>query len=260
DSKLHKNVVVISFCKYIFVDINYELRLEIWQMKNLIILAFVLLSSVSLSNLKAQDVSKKNSILFSYGADSRGFSLSYETRLFNFSDKDRFILKGFVGYGFNSSNWSDRGEVQEPGSFPGSSWRMSTYFPFENHKDAGRALYYLGDLKQYTLGLEVSGRLGKRKHFFEIGYGIALDYFTRDVNFYADRKTLGNTPTFAQLKEAKGSKFANHYYGRMGYRFVANNGLTLGIGASLIELEGLFTHFYAIDEYFTPYLSLGYSF
>ena len=191
--------------------------------------------------LNAQDLSKKSAVLLSIGAESRGFTLSYERRIASFNNKDRISLRGFIGYGFNASSWSDRGEITTPGTLPGRSWRMSTYFPFEDRDKSKRSVYYLGDLSQYTIGIELNGRLGKKKHFFEVGYGVALDYFSRNVNFYSSRKELGDQPTYEDLKKAKGSKFANHRHARVGYRFVANNGLTVAAGLSSHTLEGFFT-------------------
>lgn len=210
--------------------------------------------------LNAQDVSKKSAVLLSIGAESRGFTLSYERRIYNSSDTKRLSLRGFIGYGFNASNWSDRGEITNPGALPGRSWRMSTYFPFEDREKSKRFVYYLGDLTQYTIGIEINGKLGRKNHFLEVAYGTALDYFSRNVNFYSSRKELGDQPTYEELKKAKGSKFANHHHVRAGYRFVANNGLTLSAGLSLHQLEGFFTHFYADDRSLMPYLSAGYSF
>lgn len=229
-------------------------------MKNVYLFSLVLAMLAVHPHLAAQTTHRPNSILLSLGAESNSLSLSYETKILDLSNQSHLLLKGFVGYGFNYSSRHDLDEIKEPGRLPASSLRLSTYYPFSAHRDSERAIYYLGDLKQYTLGLELAGRYGKRHHFLELGYGIGLDYFTRPVNFYSDRNRLGNKPTFDQLKASRGSRIASHHFGRMGYRFVASSGITLGAGVSLLSLEGLFTRFYAADRCVNPYLSLGYSF
>lgn len=227
-------------------------------MRKVLFLSLAILLGINL--LTAQDRERTKAILLNLGADSKGFSLAYEKTIGKIGSNNHVRVRGFVGYGFNSSNWSDREEVQEVNATPGSSWRTSTYYPFDNHSEEDRATYYLGDLKQYSVGIECIDSFGKRKHFFDIATGITLDLFTRPVNFYGHKSKLGNTPTYEQLKAVGGSKLASHYYFRLGYRFVSNGGLTLGTGVNLLTLEGLFTRFYAADFAVTPYLSIGYSF
>lgn len=226
-------------------------------MKQICVL-IVLFISLTASNLKAQDAIKKRSVQLNLGAETRGFTLSYEQYIFSFSPKHPVSLRGFIGYGFNSSNWT--GKDTAPNALPGKSWRLSTYFPFSKNREVGRHSYYLGDLEQYSAGLELNYRFGKKKHFLEIGQGAAIDYFSRKVNFFASREKLGAQPSYEDLQNAKASKLAIHYNTRAGYRFVASNGITLGIGLSVHMSEGLFTHFYAASEQVMPYLSIGYSF
>lgn len=203
---------------------------------------------------------RSNTILLGFGTDTHGFSVSYE-KMFQLSKKNHRIgFRGFVGYGFNSSNWSDLGTIPEPNTMPGALWKTSTYRPFEIEDDNKRISYYLGDLKEYSLGVALVNMTGKKHHFIEGSLGISLDYFTRNVNFYANRKSLGQRPTFAQLEDAKGSRWASHWYLSLGYRFIANNGFTAGVGLNSIYLQGPFTYFYAAKTSILPYLSLGYAF
>lgn len=219
----------------------------------------ILLSIFAMSGIASKAIAqeRERTVQLSVGAETRGFTLSYEQKVLNFSAKHSVSLRGFVGYGFNSSNWT---EDTSPDQRPGKSWRFSTYYPFEKNREVGRHTYYLGDLKQYSAGIELNYRLGKKKHFLELAESISLDYFSRKVNFYASRSKLGATPSYEDLQNAEASKFATHYTTRLGYRFVANNGFTIGAGLSLHSLEGIFTHFYAASEQIMPYLSIGYSF
>ena len=137
---------------------------------------------------------------------------------------------------------------------------MSTYFPFEVRNNSNRATYYLGDLQEYSLGVEANLKFGQRKHFLELGVGLGVDYFTRAVNYYASKNNLGDRPNYEELQTAKSSRLADHQYLRGGYRYVSQGGITLGLGLSLHKLEGFFTHFYAKDTQAMPYLSVGYSF
>lgn len=216
--------------------------------KRLLSIACALLLPCALS---AQDAARGRALSLSLGAETRGITLSYEQRLLSFSAEDHLSLRGFLGYGFSSSKQTGSGFVH---------WRLSTYLPSDDEGNRDRALYDFGDLQEYSLGVEANYLHGKGKHFLELGGGIALDYFSVGVNFHSSRKTLGETPTPAELLTSPGSKLANHYYGRIGYRFVSRGGITLGAGLSVHRLEGLFTHFYAAGRKTTPYLSIGYSF
>lgn len=197
--------------------------------------------------LKAQTESKKHALKLSIGAETRGVTLSYEKTVLPITKTLNLSLAGFVGYGFNKGN-------------SGSSWRMSTYFPFEERNNSNRATYYLGDLQEYSLGVEANLKFGQRKHFLELGVGLGVDYFTRAVNYYASKNNLGERPNYEELQAAKSSRLADHQYLRGGYRYVSQGGITLGLGLSLHKLEGFFTHFYAKDTQAMPYLSVGYSF
>ncbi len=197
--------------------------------------------------LKAQTESKKHALKLSIGAETRGITLSYEKTVLPITKTLNLSLAGFVGYGFNKGN-------------SGSSWRMSTYFPFEERNNSNRATYYLGDLQEYSLGVEANLKFGQRKHFLELGVGLGVDYFTRAVNYYASKNNLGERPNYEELQAAKSSRLADHQYLRGGYRYVSQGGITLGVGLSLHKLEGFFTHFYAKDTQAIPYLSVGYSF
>ena len=197
--------------------------------------------------LKAQTESKKHALKLSIGAETRGVTLSYEKTVLPITKTLNLSLAGFVGYGFNKGN-------------SGSSWRMSTYFPFEERNNSNRATYYLGDLQEYSLGVEANLKFGQRKHFLELGVGLGVDYFTRAVNYYASKNNLGERPNYEELQAAKSSRLADHQYLRGGYRYVSQGGITLGVGLSLHKLEGFFTHFYAKDTQAMPYLSVGYSF
>lgn len=210
--------------------------------------------------LKAQTESKKHALKLSIGAETRGITLSYEKTVLPITKILNLGLAGFAGYGFNKSNWSQEDVERQPYGFPGSSWRMSTYFPFEVRNNSNRATYYLGDLQEYSLGVEANLKFGQRKHFLELGVGLGVDYFTRAVNYYASKNNLGERPNYEELQTAKSSRLADHQYLRGGYRYVSQGGITLGVGLSLHKLEGFFTHFYAKDTQAMPYLSVGYSF
>ena len=117
----------------------------------------------------------------SIGAETRGITLSYEKTVLPITKTLNLGLAGFAGYGFNKSNWSQEDVERQPYGFPGSSWRMSTYFPFESRNNSNRATYYLGDLQEYSLGVEANLKFGQRKHFLELGVGLGVDYFTKAV-------------------------------------------------------------------------------
>lgn len=175
-------------------------------------------------------------------SESRGFTLGYEYR--PTSLKGLVGIKGFVGYGFDKRT-------------DGGTWHTSTHHSDHNAK---RTRVFVNNLKEYTLGVEGNLLLGKHRHAFETGLGIALDHFDFGVNYFSKRKELGAYPTLHDLAMTTGSKWASHAYLRAGYRYTAAWGLSLGAGLNGLLLQGPFTYFYSGTVTLVPYLSLGYAF
>ncbi len=209
---------------------------------NIILMLFTLFPTI-----EAQNLHRKNAFMLSYGLENRGFALSYERRMFRLTNTLTIGTKGFLGYGFQQT--------------PSNSvkWNFSTYYPhFIDEK--GGSYYHFGNHSEFSFGLEANILWGKRKHFIESAFGASLDIFDRPLNYYAHHKQLGNHPSHKAMEAVQASKFANHYYLKTGYRFVANAGVTLGVGITWHKLAGLFTYFYAREKSITPYFSIGYSF
>ncbi len=210
-----------------------------------------LFSLLVVGQAMAQELDKRHAVLLGVAQETRGFTLSYEHRFLPFTNGMAFAVKGFMGYGFQH-----QGET-------GGRWNFSTHLfrnvldkPYEylEHTLVGR------HLDEYSIGMELNALFGVRKHFFESGLGLALDYFTKGVNYYSWRNDLGYAPDERTIAKTKAGKLASHHYVRVGYRYVAQSGLTFGAGLTLHQLEGLFTRFFADTKVLTPYLSAGYSF
>lgn len=176
-------------------------------------------------------------------SESRGFSLGYEYR--PASLKGLVGIKGFVGYGFDKHTSG------------GGTWHTTTHYADSSPK---RAQLFVDGLKEYTFGVEGNILLGKRRHAFEAGLGLALDYFNYGVNFISKHKELGNFPALLDIATTPGSKWASHGYLRAGYRYTAGWGLSLGAGVNGILHQGPFTYFYGEVFTLVPYLNFGYAF
>lgn len=188
-------------------------------------------------------------MFFGISSETRGFSLAFEYQI-PATQGTSIGIKPFLGWG---------GQRKPTAKSGGNNY--STYYPQRIGPSNERTQYDLPyDFREYSIGVELNSMLGKRKHFIEVGAGTALDIFDIGVNYYAHRRELGATPSIDELKAVKPSSLTNHYYSKIGYRYVSNRGLTLGVGLSAMDLEGLFTYYYADTDIFTPYLSIGVSF
>lgn len=210
--------------------------------------SLLLVAGFSLSTLSAsaqrqaeKPAFKQHRIHLGVLSESRGFSLGYEYRPTKL--KGLVGFKGFVGYGFDKH--------------AGGTWHTTTHY---SDYDVKRTQTFVDGLKEYTLGVEGNILLGKRRHAFEAGLGIALDHFNYGVNYTSRHKELGAYPSLLDLATTPGSKWASHGYLRAGYRYTAGWGLSIGTGLNGILLQGPFTYFYAGTFSLVPYLTLGYAF
>lgn len=192
----------------------------------------------------------KNRISLNALAQTRGVTIGYERVLYSGSI---FALTGkaYLGYGFSGKVGGKGGNVY-----------LSTFYQNEALllSKPERMMQVVPSLKQVNLGVEGGVLLGKSHHFAEIGLGWGLDFSDKAVNYFADRKTLGATPTDEGLTKASPSKLGDHFNLRAGYLYVAPYGLTVGAGLSMHFYQGLFTYYYAYPNAWIPYLSLGWAF